>query len=222
MQFLKLFDDDSLARVQKCAQQFSTALRTFSKVVADVRKIVKTEGKTEENKEKTEENKEKTEQNEEKTEQNEEKTEQNEEIPLTEWVFSPSGGWKITHNQELAEFLLTKYRGDVYKNIWRLVSGNPNDRQNWEKVPRKQFNTLYNYYTTTLIGIRGTVKSAKTNNSALWQNIRKSKQSREHFLHRSPIKKHEFRDILISNHESLTPLRGKRNKPDAERIKRTV
>jgi len=196
MQFGKI-DDDTLGKIEKCAAQFSTAFRSFSKLIVSLRK----KGSESSDYGAT-------------MSESEESDEPSEDVPepdFKSWLFTRSCPWGPAHATDVAQFLIGNYRGDRNKNFWKMRSGaDPKNRQSWKKISMTSVVMLYSTYTDLLRQSKEIANSEKTADSELWQNLHTSKKTRIFRLdcvRNRPISYKEFVNIMRDRHDGLPALR---------------
>jgi len=200
MEFIKV-DDETLAKMEKCAAQFSTAFRTFSKLIVSLRKNGSessdyggTMGETEDEKS--------------------ECSEPSEDAPepdFKSWLFSKDCPWGPYHATDVADFLISNYRGDRNKSFWKMRSGDdPNNRKSWKKIAETSVVMLYSTYTDLLRQSKLFAAAEKVANSELWQSVHGCKKTRIFRLSgplNRPISYTKFVKIMRDRHDSLPALR---------------
>jgi len=200
MQFVKI-DDETLAKIEKCAAQFSTAFRSFSKLIVSLRKNGSESSDYGATMSETEDEK-------------SECSEPSEDAPEPDfktWLFSRECPWGPYHATDVADFLIGNYRGDRNKNFWKMRSGeDPKNRKSWKKISMTSVVMLYSTYTDLLRQSKMFVAAEKVADSELWQNLHTSKKSRVFRLdgvRNRPISYKEFVDIMRNRHDGLPALR---------------
>ena len=186
MEFLNNLDEETLDRIAKCACQFSTALRTFSKVVVSLKKSGTKSPEISES---------------------ETSVVTNNHEQLVDWLFS-SCKWGPNYAQNVAEQISTGYRADRMKNLWRLTGEDECDRRDWTKQPFTQVKKLHDLYKTELPELSESILEQKKEQTPLWTKLHVHKRKR---LYRTqnvvPITFTEFRKMLVTRHDELPSLR---------------
>ena len=183
MEFLQNLDEEMLDRIAKCACQFSTALRTFSKVVVSLKKTGTKKPQTE----------------------RELVTDNHEQ--LVDWLFL-SCKWGPNFNRNVAEQISTGYRADRMKNAWKLTGEDECNKKHWTKTPFTNIKKLHDLYKRELQDLSTLILKQKEQETPLWTKLRAQKQNR---LYRTqdicPITFPEFRKMLVTRHDELPSLR---------------
>ena len=192
-------DDETLKRMEKCAAQFSTALRTFSKLLVSLRKngtkipVYGLDHGPE-------------------TPDDESSESDAPEFDLVGWLFSKLCVWGPYHNEDVAKFLTYhKYRADRNNNFWKRSGYDWKKRRNWKKVSEATIQNLYTSYTDLVRKSVIVAKQEKDNDSDLWKSIHSGKQSRLFRLSQANnrlLSYKAFVKVMIEHHNDLPALRG--------------
>lgn len=196
MQFAKV-DDETLARMEKCAAQLSTAFRTFSKLIVSLRKNGSESsdyGATMSD-----------------SAESDEPSEDAPEPDFKSWLFSKDCPWGPYHATDVADFLIRNFRGDRNKSFWKMRSGDdPKNRKSWKKIAETSVVKLYSTYADLLRESKKIAVAERFADSELWQKLHTSKKTRLFRLGgplNRPISYKAFVDIMRNRHDSLPALR---------------
>ena len=216
-------DNDTLLKIEKCANQFSTALRTFGKVIESIRKNgTKIPDYGVHHKKTTETQPQEvsldvqspkkigTKIPEAVLKQPETQKQIGTKIPenIDEWFFTRCY-WGKHHAADVANYMIgNRVRGDRNGNFWELTGCNPGNRKHWQKRPRTHQTTLYEKYVEQLNDLAIMARRAKSNDSERWNHIHTTKRTRLFRIECDPITKKEFRQLLINAHEALPSLKS--------------
>ena len=194
------FSGEILAKMKKCSAQFATAFRTLSRVFG----LIGTKS----------------------PQSPETGSLQPEEIGILSsdsessdidpdiraWLFTPSCRWGVYHSKDVAVFVINgKYRGDRYKNYWKLTGNDPNNRHHWRKVNESTIRSIYIEYNTMVHECTAIIREEKIKDSQLWNSIHRRKQLRLFNVteaEQSILSWTAFNGVLRDNHNDLPALRS--------------
>ena len=198
MQMLREIDSETLKQMSKCASQFSTALRTFSKVMLSLSKLgTKSPEKIDTGDVLSRDP---------QPEIPKPDVSQPEISKLIEFAFTRECVWGKTFSRGVATFVTQNLRADRLKNVWKLKGSDKTNRKHWKKVPFSAITSEYQLYVKKLGILTGVIENEKAHRTARFCNLKLQKQER--VFPTEPITMKEFRQVLLHNHQELTPLRG--------------
>ena len=171
-----------LEKISKCSQQFSTALRTFSKccdlLVLEQKKKMK------------------------------EKEKSLEAIENMEIHVLDRFKWNPSHGEDIARYVMNEeFRADRFKNMWNLVD-NVWKKVPYEKNLEKlflQYQMEHEEYSELVL-------EEYENKTPKWEAVKRAKKKRflVHKYLDTKLTKKEFIKVLIDIHHELQPLRKKK------------
>ena len=134
------------------------------------------------------------------------------EPDIRAWLFTPSCRWGVYHSKDVAVFIINgKYRGDRYKNYWKLTGNDPNNKRHWKKVNEDTIRSVYIEYNTMVHECTAIIREEKTKDSELWNSIHRRKQLRLFNVseaEQSILSWTAFNGVLKDQHNDLPALRS--------------
>ena len=192
--------DAALKKMKKCAAQFATAFRTLSGVFGLLGQISPKSPQTV------------SLQPGENGNSGSDSESDDVEPDIRAWLFTPSCRWGVYHSKDVAVFVINgKYRGDRYKNYWKLTGNDPNNRHHWKKVNEATIRSVYIEYNTMVHECTTIIREEKIKDSQLWNSIHRRKQLRLFNVteaEQSILSWTAFNGVLRDNHNDLPALRS--------------
>ena len=192
--------DAALKKMKKCAAQFATAFRTLSGVFGLLGQIGPKSPATD------------SLQSGENGNLSSDSESDDVEPDIRAWLFTPSCRWGVYHSRDVAVFVINgKYRGDRYKNYWKLTGNDPNNRHHWKKVNEATIRSVYIEYNTMVHECTTIIREEKIKDSQLWNSIHRRKQLRLFNVteaEQSILSWTAFNGVLRDNHNDLPALRS--------------
>ena len=192
--------DAALKKMKKCAAQFATAFRTLSGVFGLLGQISPKSPQTV------------SLQPGENGNSGSDSESSDIDPDIRAWLFSKGCRWGVYHSKDVAVFVINgKYRGDRYKNYWKLTGNDPNNRHHWRKVNESTIRSIYIEYNTMVHECTAIIREEKIKDSKLWNSIHRRKQLRLFNVteaEQSILSWTAFNGVLRDNHNDLPALRS--------------
>ena len=193
------FSGEILAKMKKCSAQFATAFRTLSRVFGLIGTKSPQSPETD------------SLQPGENGILSSDSESSDIDPDIRAWLFTPSCRWGVYHSKDVAVFVINgKYRGDRYKNYWKLTGNDPNNRHHWRKVNESTIRSIYIEYNTMVHECTAIIREEKTKDSELWNSIHR-KQLRLFNVSeaaQSILSWSAFIGVLKDQHNNLPALRS--------------
>ena len=194
------FSGETLAKMEKCAAQFATAFRTLKTVFA----LIGTKSPQSPATDSLPPG--------EIGNLSSDSESSDIEPDIRAWLFSKGCRWGVYHSKDVAVFVIDgKYRGDRYKNYWKLTGNDPNNKRHWKKVNEDTIRSVYIEYNTMVHECTAIIREEKTKDSELWNSIHRRKQLRIFNVseaEQSILSWTAFNGVLKDQHNDLPALRS--------------